>query len=44
MNKQQGPTVWPGNYIQNPVINYIGKEYEKEYIHICVSESSCCVP
>ena len=26
-----------GNYIQYPVINYNGKEYEKEYI--CISES-----
>ena len=24
----------PGNYIQYPVINYNGKEYEKEYIYI----------
>ena len=23
-----------GNYIQYPVINHNGKEYEKEYIHI----------
>ena len=23
-----------GNYIQNPVINHNGKEYEKEYIHV----------
>ena len=23
-----------GNYIQYPVINHSGKEYEKEYIHM----------
>ena len=26
-------------YIQYPVINYIGKEYEKEYV--CITESLC---
>ena len=26
-----------GNYVQYPVINYIGKEYEKEYL--CITES-----
>ena len=31
-----------GNYIQYPVINYNGKEYEKEYIYICITESLCC--
>ena len=25
-----------GNYIQYPVINHNRKEYEKEYIHMCV--------
>ena len=25
-----------GNYIQYPVVNHNGKEYEKEYIHIYV--------
>ena len=31
MDKQQGPTVYStGNYIQYPVINHNGKEYEKE--------------
>ena len=29
-----------GNYIQYPVINHNGKEYEKEYIHI--TELLCC--
>ena len=29
-----------GNYIQYPVINHNGKEYEKEYIY----ESLCCTP
>ena len=30
-----------GNYIQYPVINHNGKEYEKEYIYICITESLC---
>ena len=30
-----------GNYIQYPVINHHGKEYEKEYIYIRVTESLC---
>ena len=25
-----------GNYIQYPVVNHSGKEYEKERIYICV--------
>ena len=29
-----------GNYIQYPLINHNGKEYEKEYI--CITESLCC--
>ena len=29
-----------GNYIQYPVINHNGKEYEKAYI--CKTESLCC--
>ena len=29
-----------GNYIQYPVINHNGKEYEK--IYICITESLCC--
>ena len=35
-----------GNYIQYPVINDNGKEYEKEciYIYICITESLCCTP
>ena len=33
MNKQR-PTVQPGNYIQYPVTNHNGKEYEKEYTYI----------
>ena len=28
-----------GNYIQYPLMNYNGKEYEKEYI--CITESLC---
>ena len=37
-----------GNYIQYPVINHNGKEYEKErvyvyiYIYICITESLYC--
>ena len=31
-----------GNYIQYPVINHNGKEYEKECIYICITESLCC--
>ena len=43
-----------GNYIQYPVINHNGKEYEKEYIYMCIymcvcvymykTESLCCTP
>ena len=32
-----------GNYIQYPVINQNGKEYEKEYVYVCVSELLCCI-
>ena len=32
-----------GNYIQYPMIKHNGKEYEKEYIYICVTESLCCL-
>ena len=31
-----------GNYSQYPVINHNGKEYEKECVYICVTESLCC--
>ena len=30
-----------GNYIQYPVIDYNGKEYEKAYI--CITESLYCI-
>ena len=30
-----------GNYIQYPVINHNGKEYEKEYV--CIIESFYCI-
>ena len=32
-----------GNYIQYPVINHNGKEYEKEdvYMCVCITESLC---
>ena len=29
-----------GHYIQYPMINHNGKEYEKEYI--CITEPLCC--
>ena len=28
-----------GNYIQYPVINHNGKEYEKDYMQLCITES-----
>ena len=31
-----------GNYIQYPAINHNGKEYEKECIYTCITESLCC--
>ena len=31
-----------GNHIQYPVINHNGKEYEKECVYICITESLCC--
>ena len=30
-----------GNYIQYPVTNHNGEEYEKEYIYICITDSFC---
>ena len=33
-----------GNYIQYPVINHNGREYEAEYICLCITESLCCAP
>ena len=41
MDKQQVLLYSTGSYTQYPVINY-GKEYEKEYIHMCITESFCC--
>ena len=35
MGKQRGPTDSTENYIQYPVINHNGKEYEKEYMYMC---------
>ena len=32
-----------GSYIQHPVINHNGKEYEKN-VYIRVTESLCCTP
>ena len=31
-----------GNCIQYPVINHNGKEYKKECVYICITESLCC--
>ena len=31
-----------GNYIQYPVINHNGKEYERICIYMCITESLCC--
>ena len=31
-----------GKFIQYPVINHNGKEYEKECMYICITESLCC--
>ena len=45
LDKKQGPTVYStGNYIQYPMINHNGKEYEKEYISICITKSLCNTP
>ena len=33
-----------GNYIQHSVINHNRKEYEKEYVYTCTTESLCCTP
>ena len=33
-----------GNYTQYLAIIYHGKESEKEYIHICITELLCCTP
>ena len=34
MVKQQGPVCSTGNYIQYPVRNHNGKDYETEYIYV----------
>ena len=31
-----------GNYIQYPLINHNGKEYQKKNVSMCVAESLCC--
>ena len=41
MDKQQDPTYSTGKYIQYPVISHNGKEYEKEYTYLCMTESLC---
>ena len=40
MDKQQGLLYITGNYIQYPVINHNGKEYEEE--SITISKSLSC--
>ena len=32
-----------GNYIQYPVINHNGKQYEKKNVCMCITESLCCI-
>ena len=41
VDKQQVLLYSTGNYIQYHVINYNGKEYAKECIYICITESFC---
>lgn len=38
------PSASTGNYIQHPMINCNGKEYENEYIYmcVCITASICC--
>ena len=38
IDKQQGGTIYTGNYIQNPVITSNVKEFEKEYeyVRVCI--------
>ena len=31
-----------GKYTQYLVINQNGKEYEKKYVYLCITESLCC--
>ena len=33
-----------GNYIQYPVIYHNGKEYIKQHVYICITESIGCTP
>ena len=40
MDKQQVLLHSTGNYIQYPIINHNGKEYE----YICITESLCYIP
>ena len=41
MDKQQVLLYSTGNYIQHLVMNHNGKEYEKEYIYVCVCIHIC---
>ena len=42
IDKQQGPTVQHRELYSISLINHNGKEYEKEYMYICITESLCC--
>ena len=41
LGKQQVLLCSTGNYIQYPVINHNGREYEKGHIYRCIIESLC---
>jgi len=41
---KQDPMDSTGNCIQCPVINHNRKEYEKECICLCITESLCSTP
>jgi len=45
LSHQGSPNIAQGTHIQYPMINYNGKEYEKEYIYItkslyCIAETT----
>ena len=42
-NRQQGHIILQ-YYIWYPIINYNGKEYEKEYVYNCIAKSLCYTP
>ena len=41
MDKQQGPTVYTGSYIQYPGINHSENNVKKN-VYMCITESICC--